>query len=224
MIDVAQALLARKSVRAYLKKPVSRVDIETILNYARYSPSGTNTQPWDVAVVSGNSKQQLDALLLKQFCAGIPQNMDYHYYPVTQLPPLLQSRRRACGLQLFSALGITRDHKEKRMLQWAKNYSAFDAPVALYFFADAVLEKGSFMDYGMFLQSIMLMASAMGLATCPQAALAEQPQIVKAFLGRERDNVVLVCGMALGYEDTSDAVNSYRTVREEVASFTKFYD
>lgn len=224
MIDVAEALLARKSVRAYLNEPVSRVDIETILNYARYSPSGTNTQPWDVAVVTGNSKQQLDALLLKQFNDGILPNMDYHYYPEIQLPPHLQSRRRACGLQLFNALGITRDAKEKRMLQWAKNYSAFGAPVALYFFVDAVLEKGAFIDCGMFLQSIMLMASALGLATCPQAALAEQPQIVKTFLGRSQDNVVLVCGMALGYEDTSDAVNGYRTVREDVANFTKFYD
>lgn len=224
MLSIIEALLKRKSVRAYLDKPVSRADIETILNYARCAPSGTNTQPWDVAVVSGQIKQQLDAALLQQFSNCTPKQMDYNYYPVNHLPPHLNARRIVCGLQMYSALNINREDKQERILQWSKNYSAFGAPVALYFFADSTLEKGSFIDYGMFLQSIMLMATAMGLATCPQAALAEQPQIVKSFLGRERDDVVLVCGMALGYEDTSSPVNSYRTPREEVSAFTKFYE
>lgn len=222
MMDVATALLERKSVRAFLDKEVSKKDIETILAHASHAPSGTNTQPWDVAVVSGKSKTELDRLLIKQFRDGVPKQMDYNYYPVGTIPPKLNARRVACGMQMFTALDIKREDKEKRMTQWEKNYSAFGAPVALYFFADPTLEKGSFMDYGMFLQSIMLMATALGLATCPQAALAEQPQIVKSFLGYPND-VVLVCGIALGYEDTSDPVNSYRTPRESVDSFTKYF-
>lgn len=223
MLDTLQALVKRKSVRAYLDKPVEKSDIEKILTYARCAPSGTNTQPWNVAVVSGQSKKDLDQLLVRQFRNGVENHMDYNYYPATKLPPVLNARRIACGLQMYQTLDIKREDIEKRKEQWGKNYSAFGAPVALYFFAEKTLEKGSFMDYGMFLQSIMLMATAIGLATCPQAALAEQPDVVKAFLGYP-DDIVLVCGMALGYEDTTDRINSYRTPREEIATFTKFFN
>ena len=222
MLSVAEALVTRKSVRAFLDKPVTQEDIEKILAYSSHAPSGTNTQPWNVAVISGQRKLELDALLVKQFRDGIPKQMDYNYYPVGQIPAQLNARRIACGLQMFTTLDIKREDKAKRLAQWEKNYSAFGAPVVLYFFADPTLEKGSFMDYGMFLQSIMLMATAMGLATCAQAALAEQPQVVKSFLNYPSEQI-LVCGLALGYEDTSDPVNSYRTSREEVATFTKFF-
>ena len=222
-MDISKALLERKSVRAFLSKPVSHDDILKILSHARHAPSGTNTQPWEVAVVTGQKKLELDNLLVKQFRDGNKSQMDYNYYPVEQMPKEMQERRVACGLQMFGALDIKREDKEKRMTQWEKNYTAFGAPVCLYFFANSKLEKGSFMDYGMFLQSIMLMATSMGLASCPQAALAEQPQIVKSVLGYPKDSI-LVCGMALGYEDTTDIVNSYRTPREEVTNFTKFFD
>ncbi len=222
-MDITQALLERKSVRAFLDKPVAKEDIIKILSYARHAPSGTNTQPWDVAVVSGKKKVELDTLLVKQFRDGVKSQMEYNYYPVGEMPPALYQRRLACGLQMFQALDIKREDKAKRLAQWEKNYTSFGAPVSLYFFADPALEKGSFIDYGMFLQSIMLMATSMGLATCPQAALGEQPQVVKTALGYPSE-VILVCGMALGYEDTSDVVNSYRTPREEVKTFTKFFD
>ncbi|MCX8515350.1 MAG: hypothetical protein RL017_259 [Pseudomonadota bacterium] len=223
MFDLTQALLQRKSVRAFLDKEVKHEDIVDILDKARHAPSGTNTQPWVVAVLSGQKKKQLDALLLAQFENGVARQMDYNYYPITKLPANLNSRRVACGLQMYHTLGINREDIEKRKLQWGKNYSAFGAPVVLYFFADKSLEKGSFMDYGMFMQSIMLMAVSKGLGTCAQAALAEQPQIVRSFLGYS-DNYVLVCGMALGYEDQTDIINSYRTPREEVTSFTTFFE
>ncbi len=221
LMDVSTALLTRKSVRAFLDKPVTKENILAILNHAKTAPSGTNTQPWQVAVVSGNSKQELDKLLLQQFSAGIPQHMDYHYYPTT-FSEEMSIRRKQCGLQLYGTLNIQISDKEKRREQWAKNYSAFGAPVALFIFADKCIEKGSFMDCGMFIQSIMLMATSLGLATCPQAALAEQPKIVKSFLGYP-DESILLCGIALGYEDTSNIVNSYRTFREDVNNFTKFF-
>ena len=220
-MDIIQALVERKSVRAFLDQEVKHEDIIKILNYARCSPSGTNTQPWEVAVVSGKSKQQLDALLLKQFHDGIPAHMDYNYYP-TSLADKMSIRRKKCGLQMYSTLGIELADKAKRLEQWSKNYSAFGAPVALFFFADKCIEKGSYMDCGMFLQSAMLMATSIGLATCPQAALAEQPDIVKEFLGYAPDKILL-CGLALGYEDTQAIINSYRTPREEVNTFTQFF-
>lgn len=221
-MDVKQALMERKSVRAFLDKPVAKADIETILRYAAQAPSGTNTQPWQAAVVSGKSKATLDELLLKRFRDGISSKMDYEYYPKV-FSEILGKRRKACGLQLYGTLGISVGDKEKRIEQWAKNYNAFGAPVTIYCFMDNCLEKGSYIDAGMFIQSLMLMATSLGLATCPQAALAEAPDIVRNFLGYPDDKVVL-CGIALGYEDKTAIVNSYRTPREEVATFTKFFD
>lgn len=221
MSTVANALLARKSVRAFLDKPVVMDDIHTILHYARQAPSGTNTQPWQIAVVSGEMKKQLDNILLSAFRSGQPKDLDYNYYPL-QMPKEFQRRRLECGMQMFQTLGITRENKERRIEQWGQNYSAFGAPVVLYLFTNKMVEKGSFMDCGMFLQSIMLMAVELGLATCAQAALAEYPHLVKEFLGYPDDSILL-CGMALGYEDTDALINSYRTTREEVEVFTRFY-
>ena len=221
-MQVSDALMKRKSVRAFLDKPVAFEDIKKILTFARQAPSGTNTQPWKVAVVSGQSKQQLDALLLNAFKSGCAKNLDYNYYP-TEFPAEFQKRRLACGLQMFQALNITRTDKERRMEQWALNYSAFGAPAALYFFTDKSVEKGSFMDCGMFLQSVMLMAVELGLASCAQAALAEYPQIVREYLGYTT-NDILLCGMALGYEDCDSPINSYRTTREEIEVFSRFFD
>jgi len=147
--------------------------------------------------------------------------MDYQYYPVQWDDPY-KSRRVACGLQLYKALSITKEDKQRRNDQWAANYRAFDAPAVLFFFMDPAMETGSFLDYGMFLQSFMLAAVEQGLATCPQAALGEYPQIVKRELGYPDDSILL-CGMAIGYEDTGALVNSYRTPREDVESFTKVF-
>ena len=221
-MDVKQALLKRKSTRAFLDKPVSRETVNRILDAARHAPSGANTQPWEVAVVTGGRKQQLQKQFEDAFRNGIKPAMDYHYYPLDWQEPY-QSRRRACGMQLYEALGILRDDKQRRLDQWAANYRAFDSPVMLIFLMRSEMEAGSFMDYGMFLQSVMLMAVEEGLATCPQAALGEYPDIVKQTLGYAKTYKVL-CGMALGYEDAGAAVNSYRTPREEVSVFTRYYD
>jgi nitroreductase len=220
-MTVAEALKSRFSTRAYLDKPVAPEKIHRILDAARCAPSGTNTQPWQVAVVSGEAKRELGERLVSTFQSGEKPQMDYRYYPVEWKEPF-KGRRKACGLQLYETLGIRREDKERRLEQWIANYRAFDAPMALFFFMDSDLETGSFMDYGMFLQSVMLMAAEEGLATCPQASLGEYPAVVKEFLGVPNDTV-LVCGMALGYPDPGAPVNQYRTPREPVEAFTRFF-
>jgi nitroreductase len=219
---VKEALMKRKSTRAFLDIAVEQEKIERILDTARHAPSGANTQPWQVAVVSGNRKRQLQQQLETAFRSGAQSELDYQYYPTVWKEPY-KSRRRATGLQLYSAVDIGREDKQKRLDQWAANYRAFNAPVMLFFFMDAGMQTGSFIDYGMFLQSIMLTAVEEGLATCPQAALAEYPAIVKEFLGYPAD-CILICGMALGYEDTKAKVNNYRTPREAVETFTRFFE
>lgn len=220
-MNVSEALLARKSVRAFLNKAIDSADVAKILNFARHAPSGTNTQPWHVAVVSGNTKLELDAELLSAFKNSAPKEMDYQYYP-TEFSKSMKQRRLACGLQMYQTLGIQRGENDKRLAQWGLNYSAFGAPVVLFIFAPRSIEKGSFMDCGMFIQSIMLMAAELGLATCAQAALAEYPNIVRNKLNYP-DDLMLLCGIALGYEDTTATINSYRTPREEVENFTQFF-
>lgn len=221
-MNVKQALKTRHSTRAFLEKPVEKEKITAILEAARFAPSGTNTQPWQVAVVQGHTKQLLDKKLSEAFYRNEPEAMEYQYYPQDWQEPY-KSRRRACGLLMYSTLDIKREEKQRMQAQWAQNYCAFGAPVVLYFFIDPILAKGSYMDYGMFLQSIMLAAVDEGLATCAQAALAQYPDIVRNVLKIDSSKRLL-CGMALGYEDTEALVNSYRTEREEVEIFTQFYD
>ena len=221
-MNVSEALSTRKSTRAFLDKPVDKATIDRILAAARHAPSGTNTQPWQVAVVTGEKKQQLCQEMETAFRNKVERKMDYPYYPEEWVDPY-KSRRKACGLQMYSTLSITREDKQRQLDQWAANYRAFDAPVMLLFFMDGIMETGSFLDYGLFLQSVMLMAVEEGLATCPQAALGEFPSIVKSSLGYPEDSI-LICGMSLGYEDTDALVNSYRTPREEVETFTRYFD
>ena len=220
-MNVIKALERRKSTRAFLDKDVEIEKINTVLNAARHAPSGVNTQPWQVAVVSGETKARLQARIEQAFRAGDKGNADYPYYPDEWTEPY-SSRRKDCGLLMYKTLGITREDKERQIDQWAANYRAFDAPVMLLFFMDDVMQTGSYIDYGMFLQSVMLAAVDQGLSTCPQASIADYAEIVKTELGYPEETILL-CGMALGYEDKAALVNSYRTSREEVDSFTRYY-
>jgi len=220
-MNVSDALKQHKSVRSYLDKPVENEKIQAILEAARYSPSGTNTQPWQVAVVTGNSKLALQDKIETAFRAGDRGKADYDYYPQEWVSPF-KDRRKECGLLMYSTLDIKREDTERQMDQWAANYRSFDAPVMLLFFIDPIMQRGSYMDYGMFLQSIMLAAEEQGLATCPQASLGDYPHIIKPELGYA-DDTVLLCGIALGYEKKDAVINSYRTSRLDVDEFTQFF-
>jgi len=221
-MNIHDAINQRHSTRAFLQKPVNKEQINRILDIARFAPSGANTQPWQVAVVSGDAKNKLQQRIEQEFNNGIESQIAYQYYPITW-KAIYKIRRRECGLQLYSSLNIAKEDSDKRKAQWLANYRAFDAPVMLLFFIDPEMETGSFLDYGMFIQSIMLAAMEEGLASCAQAALAEYPDIVKQSLNYNAD-AKLICGMALGYEDLDADVNQYRTARETVANFTQYFD
>ena len=220
-MEVTEAIRNRKSTRAFLDKAVPDEVITTVLECARWAPSGVNSQPWQVAVVTGETKRQLGNALAKQRANGETPRQDYNYYP-TQIEEPYISRKRACGHALYSALGIKRNDIETRKAQWMKNYHGFGSPVALLFFIDAILEKGSWVDMGMFIQNVMLAARGFGLETCPQAALAEYPDVIRNILNIP-DSKKLICGMALGYADYDDPSYQYRTEREPVENFTQWY-
>jgi nitroreductase len=221
-MNTIEALKKRKSIRAFLDKSVEKDKIVTILETAKLSPSGVNMQPFDMCVVSGNKKISIENKILQAFDNNQKEAMDYDYYPKEFKEPY-KSRRREMGLLMYKTIGITKGDKEKQIEQWKKNYQAFNAPVVLYFFIDDSLGKGSYLDYGMFLQSIMLTATHLDLATCPMVSLAEYPSIVKEELNIP-NNKLLLCGIALGYEDTNDPINSFKTNRIDLDEFVKFWD
>lgn len=220
-MSVIDILKQRKSVRAFLDIEVEKEKISTILEAAKLAPSGVNMQPFHVCVVSGNKKKSIQQKTLEAFDTNTKESMDYQYYPLQWQEPY-KSRRKEMGLLMYKTLKIAKEDKEKQLLQWRENYKAFGAPTVLYFFIDSSLEKGSYLDYGMFLQSIMLVATELGLGTCPMASLAEFPAIVKHELNID-ENKLLLCGIALGYEDKNANINSFRTSRVTLKEFATFY-
>jgi nitroreductase len=220
-VTITEAIEGRASTRAFLNQPVPPATIRAILDTARWAPSGVNTQPWQVAVTSGPLKAGIGERIIAAREAGQAPNPDYQYYPQEFTQPY-KARRVACGKALYGALDIRRGDSERRKSQWMKNYHGFGAPVELFIFLEAHLEKGSWLDTGMFIQNIMLAARDHGLETCPQAALAEFPGIVREELGLP-DSLHLVCGIALGHSDPDDPANNYRTEREEVDTFTRWF-
>ncbi len=223
MVD--QVIRDRRSVRAFLPTPVPRSDIEAILEIAARAPSGTNTQPWQVYVLSGARKQALSDEIVQTFFdpnALAQHHEEYDYYPATWVEPFL-SRRRKIGLDLYGLLGITRDNLVGMKAQQARNYQFFDAPVGLIFTLDRVMGQGSLLDYGMFMQNIMIAARARGLDTCPQAAFNQFHKIIARQLDLPASQKI-ICGMALGYADPSKIENTLETVREPLANFAHFLE
>ena len=221
-MEVTEAIRNRKSTRAFLPKPVDKKLIKDILECARWAPSGVNSQPWQVAVVFEETKNKLANALAKCRANGESARQDYDYYPTKIEEPYL-SRKKSCGKALYTALNIQKDDIKKRKEQWMKNYYSFDAPVVLYFFIDEILETGSWVDCGMFIQNVMLAARGLGLETCAQAALAEYPDVVRNIL-KINDTKKLICGMALGHANYQDTSYQYRTERESVETFTSWFN
>lgn len=220
---VYHAIATRQSVRAFLPTPVPRATVEEILAIATRAPSGTNTQPWKVTVLMGAARTRLSAAIMKVYDdaeASRAHTEEYAYYPTQWIEPYL-GRRRKIGWDLYGLLGIGKTEKEKMHAQHGRNYVFFDAPVGMIFTIDRIMEQGSWLDYGMFLENIMIAARARGLDTCPQAAFTPFHRVIRDELALP-DNEMVVCGMSLGYADMSRIENTLVTEREPVAGFTRF--
>ncbi len=222
---VDRAVTSRRSIRAFLPRPVARADIEAILDVARRAPSGSNTQPWRVYVLTGESKARLSEAIGEAYDqpdADTLHREEYPYYPRTWVDPY-QSRRRKVGWDLYGLLGIGRAEKARMRAQHARNFRFFDAPVGLIFAIDRVMEQGSWLDYGMFLEAVMVAARARGIDTCPQAAFTQFHRIIAGQLSMPPEEMV-VCGMSMGYADPDAIENTLVTERAPVAEFTRFLE
>jgi nitroreductase len=222
---VDTAITSRRSVRGFLPKPVPRDIIEDILKVASRAPSGSNIQPWKVTVLTGAPLRELTKLALAAHHAA-PRNgvydREWEYYPRTWTSPYVD-RRRKLGWEMYRLAGIEKGDKERMHAQHGRNFDFFDAPVGLIFTLDRILEVGSWIDCGGFMQSVMIAARARGIDTCPQAAFGDYYKVVTDFIGAP-ESETLVCGMAMGYADPEVPVNALVTEREPVAGFTRFME
>jgi nitroreductase len=222
---VDETITSRRSIRAFLPKPVAQEDIQELLSVAARAPSGSNTQPWKVYVLTGATRQRLSDEIMATYLD--PEKVsehkeEYNYYPLNWVAPYVD-RRRKVGWDLYALLGLTRENKSGMQAQHGRNYQFFDAPVGLIFTIDRVMEQGSWLDYGMFLQSVMIAARARGLDTCPQAAFTQFHRVIAKVLELPESEQV-VCGMALGYADQEKIENTLITEREPLSGFAKFME
>lgn len=221
-MHVDEAIQSRRSVRRFLSTPVPQKVIRHILQVASRAPSGNNIQPWRVHAVAGEPLQALCRDVLQAASEAAEQHRpEYEYYPSQWVEPYLE-RRRQNGFALYEVLGIDRRDLQRREQQMLRNYSFFDAPVGLLVTLDRRLNTGSYMDLGMFIQSILVAARGQGLHSCAQAAFAPFHAVVRRHLPLCEDDL-LVCGIALGYEDTQAPENRLLTERQPVEEFASFH-
>ena len=227
--SVDQAITGRHSVRAFTPQAVDKATLLELLNIAARAPSGTNCQPWNVYVATGAARDRIVAEVCALHDAGRSDKSlaetyseSYPYYPEQWISPYID-RRRENGWGLYGLLGIQKGEKDKMHAQHQRNFKLFDAPVALFFTVNKAMGIGSKMDIAMMMQNLMVAAHARGLATCPQAAWNHYHKVVLPIVGAGEDEE-LVCGMALGYADDSEIVNTFITPRVKAEDFTHFVE
>lgn len=215
----ARLLTERRSVRAYRDQAVSDADLHALLQQARQAPSGANLQPGTFVQVRGAVREQLCAQLMQAWRDGQQEAEDYAYFP-KPMPMTLRRRQVAAAQALYGALGVARDDRAGRDVQFERNFRFFDAPVALIVTLEHDFGPGGYMDLGMSLYGLMLAAQAKGLATCAIGAMASYPSLIRQQLGLDAHHTI-VCGMAIGYADADAPVNQTQTTRCELEEFFK---
>lgn len=220
-MNISDLIQQRKSCRAYTDQPVALETVHSLLETARWAPSGVNHQPTKIAILGPKTRAKLTSYLLEKFDAGILPNPDYEFCP-DSWSDSYKIRRKACGQALYQSLGIPMDDSEGKKRHKRRNYSFFEAPIGLIVFIDKGMPKGSWLDVGLFIQNFLIAAEGLGLAACAQASFADYPDVVRDVLALEK--VDIVCGIALGYRDANHPLNSYRTQRAPLEHFSQWYD
>ena len=216
-MDVSEAVDSRKSIRAFLDKAVDDSLIKELLEKTSRSASGGNLQPWQIYVINGDTMNSFHKF---QSEWTEPETPAYAIYPENLKEPYKTSRYEVAD-DMYSLLGIAREDKEERFKQVLKNYEFFGAPAAFFCFVDRQMGRPQWSDLGMFLQTFMLLAREAGLDTCPQEAWAMKQESVTAFV-EAPDELMLFCGMAIGYQDVSEKVNELRTTRRPIEDWATF--
>ncbi|HVR51599.1 MAG TPA: nitroreductase [Pseudorhodoferax sp.] len=220
-MDIAQAVARRASVRAFLPRDVPRATLRALLEGAAQAPSGGNLQPWRVHVLTGTALAALQQRVRQAIVEGPPQTPEYPVYPERLWEPYRQ-RRRAAGAERFAALGVADKDPGAQREMLLRNAAFFGAPVGLFFCVDRRFAAPQWSDLGMYMQTLMLLAVAQGLDTCPQEVWSNWPDTLRAHLGLDDDHMVFA-GMSLGYRDPDSPLNAFRTGRAPVDSFVTWH-
>ena len=221
-MNIKEAIEKRFSVRAFTKEVPDIETIKAILKTAGTAPSGGNIQPWKVYVLSENAKNELSKKTLYNFDNGVQEDIEYDIYP-KPLADEYKKRRYECGADMYDALAIGKDDLDSRFKQIRENYNFFGAPLGMIITIDKSFGKNGWGHVGMFLENLWLSALDHGLGICLQESWSIYPKTVKEFT-KHPDNEIVWCGVAVGYEDSSNPINQYRTKREDLDSFVKFID
>ena len=218
-MEVSEAVNSRQSIRAFTDQEVSDELIQRLLEKSARAASGGNLQPWKIFVI--NNETMINFLKFQEDWTD-QETPAYDIYPENLSEPYKTSRYEV-GAEMYSILDIDRDDKEGRFKQMLENFKFFGAPSAFFCFVDRQMGRPQWSDLGMFLQNFMLLAKEVGLDTCPQEAWAIKQESVTAFV-KAPDELMLFCGMAIGYKDDEAKINKLRTERrpfEDWATFVK---
>ena len=219
-MELLQGIETRKSIRGFKSTPIPEETLKKILQAASHSPSYTNTQPWEVAVVTGAKRDALSKILYDLAEANVPSSSDVT--APTPCPTDLASRASEHNARRFRVLEVERDDVQARNALRLKNYQFFGAPCVLFLFMDATLSEWSTFDMGLFAQTLALAAHGMGLGTCLQASLTHYPDAVRDFLALPPTKKLML-GISLGYADPAAKLNSYKSSRKSLDDFVKWY-
>jgi len=219
---VSEAVNSRRSMRVFKPDPVAKADIEWIIENANRSASNGNLQPWKLYVTMGAARKRLSSAILKAMDDGDNgPGAEYNVYP-QEMTPVYDARRKLVGKQLYTLLGVPRGDAAGMLKQFRKNYEFFDAPVGMILSVEKRMGNGQWIDCGIFLDQLMLLAREKGLHTCPQAAFSRYQHVVRRELEIPEDQTV-ICGLALGYANPDVVPNSLITDRAPIQDFTTWF-
>jgi len=219
-VELLEGIETRRSLRAFKSAPITEEVLESILKAAGKSPSYTNTQPWEVAVISGERKEELSRILCELVESNIIPNPDIP--SPGNWPPELERRAREHGKKRFYAVGIERENEQQRKEMRLSNFKFYGAPCVLFLFMDSILGSWSTFDMGLFAQTLILAAHSFGVGSCLQASLAGYPDAVREFLGIPKTKQ-LVLGISMGYPDLEAKINTYQSSRVGLDDFVQWY-
>ena len=219
-MELLEGIKTRRSTRAFKSTPVPEETIRSILEVARKSPSYTNTQPWEVAVISGKKRDELSKILLDLAKSGAPPTPDM---PLpTTWPPELEKRSREHHMKRANFLDIDMEQERQRGASRLLNFEFYGAPCALFLFMDSTLSTWSILDMGIFAQSIILAAHSFGVGSCLQAMLTLYPDAVRDFL-RMPKTKKLIIGISMGHPEPEAKANAYQSDRISLDDFVQWY-
>jgi nitroreductase len=220
-MNVSEAAKTRKSIRAFLDKPVPLDVLREVLETAARAPSGGNVQPWRIYALTGEPLARFREKMRARFATNpSPDPLEYHVYPQELWEPHRTWRYRV-GEQMYALVGIPREDKPARLRWFAHNYDFFGAPVALFCYIDKRMGPPQWSDLGMYLQTVMLLLRERGLDSCPQECWSIYNAFVRTFTDAPSE-LMLFCGMAIGYADPNAPVNKLETERAPLDEFTTF--